>query len=61
LIRSQNEKICGDIVKLEKEDADLFYKLNWSLLFYVNQEYPFIEGLNEPFLRYAKPEKIMEL
>lgn len=26
-------------MRLSKEDADLFYKLNWSLLFYVNKKF----------------------
>jgi hypothetical protein len=29
-----------------KDDTDLFYKLNWSLLFYVNKKHPVIQGRN---------------
>src|SRR4030067_885213 len=48
-------------MKLSKEDVDLYYKLHWSLLFYVNQKYRVIEGLNEPILRQENPQKVMEL
>jgi hypothetical protein len=48
-------------MKLSKEDVDLYYKLHWSLLFYVNQKYRVIGGLNKPILRHENPEKVMEL
>jgi len=48
-------------MKLEKEEADLFYRLYWSLLFYVNQKYPVIEGLNEPNLKYKSHTDVNEL
>ncbi|HYN44860.1 MAG TPA: hypothetical protein VER35_02575, partial [Candidatus Limnocylindrales bacterium] len=48
-------------MKLSKEDVDLYYKLHWSLLFYINQKYRVIEGLNEPILRQENPQKVMEL
>ncbi|MEA1945579.1 MAG: hypothetical protein U9N07_09695 [Euryarchaeota archaeon] len=48
-------------MKLGKEEADLFYRLYWSLLFYVNRKYPVIEGLDEPDLMYECPEDVNEL
>ena len=48
-------------MKLSKEETDLYYRLHWSLLFYVNQKYRVIEGLNEPNLRQENPQKVMEL
>ena len=46
---------------LDKEDVDLYYRLHWSLLFYVNQKYKVINGLNKPVLRQENPGKIMEI
>ena len=48
-------------MKLTKEDTDLFYKLNWSLLFYVNQKYNVITGLKEPNLRKEDIQKVFKL
>ena len=48
-------------MKLGKEKADLFYRLYWSLLFYVNRKYPIIEDLDEPDLMYESPEAVNEL
>ncbi len=48
-------------MKLSKEDVDLYYRLHWSLLFYVNQKYRVIGGLNEPILKQENPQKVMEL
>lgn len=48
-------------MKLSKEDVDLYYRLHWSLLFYVNQKCRVIESLNEPILRQENPQKVMEL
>ena len=48
-------------MKLNTEDVDLYYRLHWSLLFYVNQKYRVIGGLNEPMLKQEDPEKVMEL
>jgi len=48
-------------MKLKREDTDLFYKLNWSLLFYVNQKYSVIKDLKEPILKDENPRKIVEL
>ena len=50
-------------MKLSKEEASLFYKLNDSLLFYTNQKYPVIKGFNSPVLKDKgyPPEKIAEL
>jgi len=35
-------------VKLGKEDAELFFKLNWGLLFYANEKDPVFMDLKEP-------------
>jgi len=48
-------------MKLGKEDADLFHRLYWSLLFYVNRKHPVIEDLDEPDLMYDRPEALNEL
>ena len=48
-------------MKLSNEETDLYYRLHWSLLFYVNQKYRVFEGLNEPILRQENPQKVMEL
>ena len=50
-------------MKLSKEEADLFYKLNDSLLFYTNQKYPVIKGFDSPVLKGKEypQEKIAEL
>jgi hypothetical protein len=48
-------------MKLKREDTDLFYRLNWSLLFYVNQKYSVIKDLKEPILKDENPRKIVEL
>lgn len=48
-------------MKLSKEDVDLYYRLHWSLLCYVNQKYGVIVGFNEPILRQEDPQKVMEL
>ncbi|MFW6173403.1 MAG: hypothetical protein ACOC5T_06630 [Elusimicrobiota bacterium] len=51
----------GDTTKLSKKDADLFYKLNWGLLFYVNQKYNIIEGLKSPNFAKQSLKKVMKL
>jgi len=48
-------------MKLKREDTDLFYRLHWSLLFYVNQKYSVIKDLKEPILMDQNPRKIVEL
>ena len=48
-------------MKLKREDTDLFYKLYWSLLFYVNRKYSVIKDLKEPILMDENPRKIVEL
>jgi hypothetical protein len=48
-------------MKLPKEDVALFYKLNWSLMFYANQKYQIFKGLNTPDFKDKEPEKIREL
>lgn len=50
-----------DKVKLSKEDVELFYKLNWALLFYVNQKYSIIKGMSKPVFRDKKLEDIAKL
>ncbi|GFO96245.1 hypothetical protein ig2599ANME_0434 [groundwater metagenome] len=48
-------------MRLSKEDSDLFYKLNWSLLFYVNKKYPIMEGIETPDFKNKDLKKIGEL
>ncbi len=48
-------------MKLPKEDVALFYKLNWSLMFYANQKYQIFKGLTTPDFKDKEPEKITEL
>jgi len=48
-------------MKLSKEDVDLYYRLHWSLLSYVNQKYRVIGELIEPILMQKNPQKVMEL
>ncbi|MBN1134448.1 MAG: DUF1186 domain-containing protein [Methanosarcinaceae archaeon] len=48
-------------MKLSKEDSALFFRLYWSLLYYVNQKYPVIKGLKKPDLRDWNINKILEL
>lgn len=35
-------------MKLSEEDSELFYKLNWGLMYYVNKKYPVIKELDKP-------------
>ncbi len=48
-------------MKLSKEDASLFYKLMWALLFYTNQKYPVIKELKEPMFKNMPPAEIIGL
>src|SRR5574341_240302 len=48
-------------MRLSKEDTDLFYKLNWSLLFYVNKKHPVIQGINTPDFKNQDFSKIAEI
>jgi hypothetical protein len=48
-------------MKLSKEDADLFYRLIWALLFYANQKYPVIKDLKEPNLRNEKSADVLNI
>ncbi|NJD54712.1 MAG: hypothetical protein FIB07_17870 [Candidatus Methanoperedens sp.] len=48
-------------MKLSKEEANLFYKLIWALLFYTNQKYPVIKELKEPMLKDRPPTEIVGL
>ena len=48
-------------MNLSKQDTDLYYKLHWPLLYYVNQKYNVIEGLKVPSLGREDPSKAMEL
>jgi L-rhamnose mutarotase len=46
---------------LSTEDKDLFYRLNWSLLFYVNKKYPVINGINTPDFKNQDLNKVLEI
>ena len=46
---------------LNKEDADVFFRLHWSLLFFVNLKYQIIEGLSEPLLKDKNLEDVNKL
>ncbi|MEK6969764.1 MAG: hypothetical protein AABW48_05025 [Nanoarchaeota archaeon] len=48
-------------MQLTTEDMDLFYKLNWSLLFYVNQKFKVIADLKEPNFKKEKLENVANL
>lgn len=48
-------------MQLTKEDTDMFYKLNWSLLFYFNQKFNVIMDLKEPNFRKENLEKVAKL
>ena len=46
---------------LNEEDADMFFRLHWSLLFFVNLKYQIIEGLSEPLLKDKNLEDVNKL
>jgi L-rhamnose mutarotase len=46
---------------LSTEDKDLFFRLNWSLLFYVNKKYPVINGINTPDFKNQDLNKVLEI
>ncbi len=48
-------------MKLSEEDVDLYYKLHWALLSYVNNKYRVIGGPIESILMRENPQKVMEL
>ena len=48
-------------MKLTTEDTQLFYKLNWSLLFYANQKFNIIPGLAEPIFKKEKIDQVAKL
>jgi len=48
-------------MKLNSDDTKLFYKLNWALLFYINQKYPVIKNLKEPNFKNRPPVDIKNL
>lgn len=48
-------------MKLSKEDANLFYRLMWALMFYTNQKYPVIKELKEPMFKNRPPAEIIGL
>ena len=48
-------------MRLDKKDVELFYKLNWSLLFYTNQKYPVLQGLNSPDFKNRDMSQISKL
>lgn len=47
-------------MKLEDKDVELFYKLYWSLLFFVNQKYNIIKGIGTTIKELA-PEDINKI
>jgi len=51
----------SDNMKLSKEEANLFYKLIWALLFYTNQKHPVIKELKEPMFKNRPPADIISL
>ncbi len=51
----------GEGMKISEEDVALFYRLNWSLLFYTNQKYPVIMDLKEPVLTQRDSEQVFKL
>jgi hypothetical protein len=55
------ERRDDEDMKLSKGDVDLFYRLNWSLLFYVNQRYGVIRTINTPNFRDQDLDKVAEL
>lgn len=48
-------------MQLTKEDTDLYYKLNWPLLFYANRKYNVIYDLKEPNFKKEELEKVARL
>lgn len=48
-------------MKLSKQDAALFYKLNWALLYYVNQKFTVIKGLTKPDFKDRDRNQIQSL
>ena len=48
-------------MKLTTEDTQLFYKLNWSLLFYANQKFNIIPGLTEPNFKKENVDKVVKI
>lgn len=48
-------------MKLSKEDVDLYYRLHWSLLSYVNNKYRVAGGSIEPGLMHENPQEVWEL
>ncbi len=48
-------------MKLPKDDADLFYRLHWSLMFHANQKYKVFKGLKTPDFKNKDEKKVVEL
>lgn len=48
-------------MKLEQKDTELFYKLDWGLLFYVNQKANIIPHLKEPIFKKEKVEEVNKI
>ncbi len=48
-------------MKLSTEEANLFFKLMWALLFYINQKYPVIKELKEPMFKNIPQTEIVSL
>lgn len=48
-------------MKLLYEDAELFFKLYWGLLYYVNQKHQVIKGLTKPILKGQDANSVNKL
>ncbi|HLC76983.1 MAG TPA: hypothetical protein VJH04_02145 [archaeon] len=48
-------------MKLPEKDIELFYKLQWGLMHYVNQKTFIIKGLKSPDFKGQKPEDVAKL
>lgn len=48
-------------MKLPEKDIELFYKLQWALMFYVNQKTFIVKGLKKPDFKDQKLEDVAKL
>jgi len=48
-------------MKLPEKDIELFYKLQWALMYYVNQKTFIIKGLKSPDFKGQKPDDVAKL
>jgi len=48
-------------MKLQQEEVELFYKLNWGLLYYANKKFDIIRNLSAPNLKGKNIEEITKL